>query len=83
MGHPEFGNGEPKSGVWWQSSQTPTDFYGFRIKNTHVSTLFTKKGHTGACSECSHYRHFSSLYCESKRRSLAKINERRLQPLLV
>ena len=32
-----------KPGVWGQNPQPPTNFYGFRIKNTHLSTLFIEK----------------------------------------
>ena len=42
MGRLGFGKGGPKMGVWGRS-QTPTDFYGFHIKNTHFSTLFLEK----------------------------------------
>ena len=35
-----------KPGSWGWSPRPPTDFYGFYIKNTHLSTLLVEKGCT-------------------------------------
>ena len=58
-----------------------TNFCGFHIKNTHFSTLFIEKGHALRAVTIDDAKIFSQLMARS--RSLAKINERRLQPLLV
>ena len=69
-------------------SQPPTDFYGFHLKNTHLSTLFMEKGRTvPAVSAVSNIQYKNILVSlptslgrpKSKSRSLAKIYERRMQ----
>ena len=45
-GAPKIWKSGAKPGFWWRSPQPPTDFYGFYIKNTHLSTLFIEKGRT-------------------------------------
>ena len=55
---------------------------GCRVeKNTHLAHFLSKR----ECGECSHYGQCRNIFAAymSKSRSLAKISERRLQPLLV
>ena len=67
-------------GVWGRSPQTPMNFYGFHIKNTHLGKLFIEKEHAMTAVTMDNAKIFSQLM--SKSRNLAKISER-LQPLLV
>ena len=59
--------------------QSPTNFCGFHIKNTQSSELFIAKGHAVSAVTMDNTKMLSQLM--SKSRSLAKINERRLQPI--
>ena len=75
-----------KPRVWGQSPLPLTDFYGFLIKNTYLSTLFIEKGRTvPAVSAVSNGQYKNILVGlpksldMSKIRSLAKINERKMQ----
>ena len=52
-------------------------------KNNHFSTLFFEKHHAVSAVTIEDAKIFSQLTGMSKSRSLAKINERRLQSLLV
>ena len=81
IGAPRIWQSGAKPGVWGRSPQPPTDFYGFHIKNTHLSTLFIEKGRTvPAVSAVSNKQYKSILVGPpkslgmSKSRSLAKIN---------
>ena len=61
--------------------QPPTNFYDFHIKNTLILALFfIKKGRAESAVTMGNAKIFSQL--KSKSRSLAKIGERRLQPIL-
>ena len=47
MAHQGFGK------VVQNLQSLPTDFYDFRVKNTHLSTLFVNKGRTAPVSAVS------------------------------
>ena len=96
--HPGFGQGavpEPgdwgrnpqppeAKGVWGRSpqSQPQTNFCSFYIKKTLIlAPFFIVKGHAVSAVTIDNAKMFSQLM--SKSRSLAKISERRLRPLLV
>ena len=68
-------------GVWGRRPQPPTSFCGFYIKNTHFNHFYIEKRHAVSAVTKDNAKIFSELM--SKSRSLAKISERRLQPLLV
>ena len=45
-GAPRILQSGAKPGVWERNPQTPKNFYGFHVKNTHLSTLFIEKERT-------------------------------------
>ena len=72
--------------IWGRSPQLPTGFYGFHVKNTHLSTRFIKKGRTVPAVCAVSNRQYKNIVVGltksrgmSKSRSLAKVNERRMQ----
>ena len=69
-------------GVWGRSFQPPINFYTFDIKKMVILThSFSETGHAVSAVTMDRAKMFSQFM--SKSRSLAKISERRLQPLLI
>ena len=71
------------------SPQPPKDFYDFHTKNTHFSTLFYRKKRyrflqeSAVTTDNTEYKNKSVADALSESRNLIKINQRRLQPLLI
>ena len=68
-------------GVWGRSPQRPTNFYGFHTNTLILAHFFIEKGHAVSTVTWDNAKIFSPFL--SKSRSLAKMCQRRLQPLLV
>ena len=77
-----------KTGGLEAEPRPPADLYSFRIKNTHLSTLFIEKGRTAPAVEAVSNKQYKNILVglpkslgtgTSKSRSLAKINERRMK----